>query len=101
MKDIYEVIEAVKLRPEMYAGSRTISDVYKFLAGVHFGFMIDQKKKEHPEFREFHTWIREKLELEPLSVHYAHTLLEYYKNDEEKSLQAFFELISEYKSTQS
>ena len=82
----------------MYIGDSKLTTMDAFLNGAQFGLSIN-KINEVPEFRNFHFWVRDKLELEPLSVGFKTTILEHCNGDEEKGLQKFFELIEEFKKT--
>ena len=98
MKNIYEIIDLVRLRPQMYIGENKLSTLTSFLAGVHFALGINGVK-EFPEFNKFHAWVREeKFKLNPLSVGYCKTILGQTNGDEKKGLEMFFELIDEFKN---
>jgi hypothetical protein len=97
LKDIYEIIDMVKLRPPMYIGDSQLTTLNAYLQGVHLALGINEIN-ESPPFMEFHTWVRDKFELEPLSVGYRTTILEQCNGDEEKGLDMFFELVEEFKN---
>ena len=87
----------VKVRPPMYIGDAKLTTLDVYLQGVHLALGIN-KIKESPPFMEFHTWVRDKFELESLSVGFKTTILEQCNGNEEKGLDMFFELIEEFKS---
>ena len=96
MKDIYYIIQLIRIRPPLYIGENSITTLYQFLNGCQFALKISGVE-EKPNFMDFHTWVRERLQLSPMSVNYATTLLEYF-HDEEIAMQKFFILIDEYRA---
>jgi hypothetical protein len=65
MKSIYEFIDLIRQRPEMYIGDRKLSTLYHALSGFEFALNVNTMNETKPDFKTFHVWIREKLNGRP------------------------------------
>lgn len=97
MRDIYEIIDEIKKRPEMFTGDRTLKSFCLYLSGIEFGLQscgIDSRLGY-----DFHVWVREaKLGMDTSTVGYYGSLIEFHGGDEEKAMDHFFQLIDEYRN---
>jgi len=96
MKNIYDIIEQIKYKPTLFLGNDKLSSFSHFISGAYYALAIN-KTDSNPDFIQFHSWLRKRLNFDDKSLGFKDTLLEYCNGDEEKGLQLFFELIEEYK----
>ncbi|GEA10365.1 hypothetical protein [Alteromonas sp. KUL49] len=115
--NIYDLIEKISKRTEMYTGKRTLSHVRCFLDGYALAMhKANIPNVGTPEFAEFHNWVANKFGFEKLTIGYPEILLavslgesaelknwnisdySVTKAQHDKSVDLFFSLVSEYKS---
>ncbi len=110
IKSVYDLLLLIELRPAMYLGLRSISNLFMFLWGIEFGLtnigvkkfdfdwkQFKPKKEPHYEYG-FQAWIFEKFEsTRETSQFWSDIILRQVNNDEEKALDLFFALLEEFK----
>ena len=94
---MYDVIEVLRKRPEMFLGSRTLTGLFHYLSGYRsalhsVGVELDL---EDPPFREFHQWIQQRLNGKP-SVGWLQNLLEA-MGDETSAFEHFWLELDEFR----
>lgn len=97
---IYEFLQAVRKRPWMWIGEKSLTKLWIFLdgfySGMSFGNKFDTKKFFSTEFNE---WVDQKVELENSnSSGWVLNILRKTNNDEELAYDLFFALLEEFKS---
>jgi hypothetical protein len=99
--NIFEIIELIKWRPGLFIGNRKITTLWDFLKGYEMALRLNKfQEKSFPDFALFSTWIKGRIKSEfDLSAGWYYHLLKFFKDDEEKAFEYFFELIEEFKSS--
>lgn len=110
VKNVYDLLLLIELRPTMYLGKLTIDRLYMFLLGIEFGLNLVNienssfdwkqfKPKLEPHYAHgFQGWISQKLlNQETSPYNWAYLILEYCNKDEEKAFELFFALLEEFK----
>ncbi|MCB4438605.1 hypothetical protein LHL20_20510 [Alteromonas sp. McT4-15] len=115
--NIYDLIEKISERTEMYTGRRTLSHIRSFLDGYTLAMHeANIPNTGIPEFSDFHNWLAKKFGYEKLTIGYPEILLaaslgksaehedwnindcSITKTQHDKSVDLFFSLVSEYKN---
>ena len=115
--NIYDLIEKISKRTELYTGERTLSHIRSFLDGYALAMHeANIPSTGTPEFSGFHNWLANKFGYERLTIGYPEILLaaslgksaehedwniNYFsvtKAQHDKSVDLFFSLVSEYKN---
>lgn len=94
IKDIYDVLFLIELRPAMYLGCKSISLLAGFLSGIDFGYFLASNQTESP-FR-FPDKLSSFIQSRYGSLPYKR-ILEKCFGDEEKAFDLFFALLEEFK----
>lgn len=83
----------------MYLGDKKISTLRTFLDGYNFATQIHHVdcSNEYPPFWYFHEWAMDQYGWYESTAGWKNIILKENDNDEEKSLQVFFQLIDEFK----
>jgi hypothetical protein len=96
MKNLYKIIlEEIKEKPQMYTGDKTLVSLRQFINGFQFATSIYQMESLNPSFSDFSQWLGEKYKT-GLSLSYYTIIIKECKNNEEKALALFFELLEEF-----
>jgi hypothetical protein len=90
MKNIFEVLNIIKVKPEMYIGAKNLTFLYHFINGYLFR-NIDMDDEESQRIRELHFWLPRKTGVE--IENWLQNLLIKADFDEEKALELFFKYI--------
>lgn len=96
VRELYELLEAIKKRPGMYLGTSSITRLDMLLRGCNLarreaGIAPTEQEKE---FEGFQSWIQEKYDIKS-GQSWAKIIL-FYSVDEYEALEKFFELYEEY-----
>jgi hypothetical protein len=99
VNNIYDLIEMIKRRPAMYIGDSKISTINTFLHGYCFATEIYKVEcpAEFPPFWYFHEWAMDQYNWYESTAGWKNIILKENDNDEERSLQVFFQFIDEFK----
>ncbi len=110
IEDIYALLDVIQIRPGMYLGYRSITNLRMFLYGIEFSLntLVEVPSKFnwrqfkpnlHPQYAfGFHNWIIRKLLKSKESPYgWDYIILQKTDNDEEKALEYFFALLEEFK----
>lgn len=96
----FELIELIKKRPALYIGNNQITSMRNFLDGYDFACLVNgiEHNNIYPQFWYFHEWAMEKYNWSESTAGWKNIILKENNNDEEKSLEIFFEMIDEFKT---
>lgn len=94
MKNIFESLEAIKIRPELYLGAKKLTYLYHFINGYLFK-SLELEDEVSSKIRELHFWLPEKTGVD--SENWCDNLLTKSDNDEEKALDLFFQYLEIFK----
>ena len=96
---LFEILEKIKVRPGMYIGRASVSDLFIFLGGYKTArreLGIELTEKEAEFCKEFHNFIERTYKLHT-SNSWAKIIM-LYCNDEKAGFKKFFELLEEFKN---
>ncbi|MEE3719805.1 hypothetical protein V2H45_23975 [Tumidithrix elongata RA019] len=96
MRDLYDLLHAIKEKPAMYLGSPSVSNLFIFLIGYNFarreqGIPITTQEQK---FLEFQPWLQQRFSLST-SASWARIIL-LYAVDEVQGFWLFFDLLTEF-----
>ncbi len=95
MEPVYDILQKVKNKPNVYLGSPSIMCLQAFLSGYNVAQYQLGKSLDSPDcFDGFQEWIQEKFKVES-SQSWAKIIL-FYSADERDALERFFELFEEF-----
>ncbi len=110
IKDIYDLLLVIELRPAMYLGKTTLERLAMFLWGIEFGLNLVNVENSNFDWKQFRpklepnyahgfqSWISQKLLNQETSPNdWAYLILEHCNKDEEKAFDLFFSLLEEFK----
>jgi hypothetical protein len=95
MKSIFEDLENIKVRPEMYLGAKNLTFLYHFINGYLLK-SIDVNDEESQRIRDLHFWLPKRTGVE--IENWLQNLLIKANFDEEKALELFFQYIEIFKN---
>ena len=97
---IYEMLELIRRRPELFLTSKSITSLQDFLTGyLCLPFRKDMYHKDEPNFDEFKYWVLDKdIRKSSLNSSYRKFLLYECNCNDEKAFDRFFEYLEEYKA---
>ncbi|MBA3682964.1 MAG: hypothetical protein H0W73_17635 [Bacteroidetes bacterium] len=100
IRNIYDVIEHIKVRPALYIRENKISNLQCYLDGYQAALIHNAINHESifPQFWYFHEWTMQKYNWSSSVAGWTNILLKENNNNEEKALQVFFELCDEFKT---
>lgn len=93
MKNIFEALEAIKVKPELYIGSKNLTYLYHFING--YLFHITPEDDTSDKIRELHFWLPTKTGID--IENWLEKLLVKAQHNEEKALALFFYYIDIFK----
>jgi cytochrome P450 len=94
--DIYELLQKIRKRPDLYLGKPSLEHLQVFLDGYTFArrqLNLPLTEQEQ-EFEKFQIWIEHKFNL-PDTQSWTKIIL-FYSANERDALQRFFELLDEF-----
>jgi hypothetical protein len=100
-KTFYSLLEAIRHKPAMYLGRKSVNDLHIWLQGYFYakiesGIPLSAQEKE---FKEFNKFIQEKYDWHDVGSWAAK--IAYYNRSEETAFEKFFELLDEFKKSKS
>jgi hypothetical protein len=99
--DVYELLDAIRRRPEMYIGSHSIVHLQAYLGGCfHMARVYGIERREEPDFRDLNYWVSEQLLGERISNGWCTIILQECGGDENRALDRFFELLDEFRKSE-
>lgn len=118
MRNIYELIETIKVRTALYTGEHKLSNIDSFITGYLFAIENEERYSEfESDFRGFNDWVAAKLGFRGSTAGWQNMILaiemglspkefrweNYAANATEEhhraSVAKFFEFIDEYRET--
>ncbi|MDY6804086.1 MAG: hypothetical protein SXA11_09810 [Cyanobacteriota bacterium] len=95
MEPVYDILQKVKNKPNVYLGSPSIMCLQAFLSGYNVAqYQLGESLNTPDCFDGFQEWIQEKLKINS-SQSWAKIIL-FYSADERDALERFFELFDEF-----
>lgn len=96
---LYQILEKIQVRPGMYIGRASVSDLFIFLAGYkiarrELGIELTEEEKDFCD--NFHDFVEQKYKLHT-SNSWAKIIM-LYCQDEKAGLERFFKLLDEFKT---
>jgi hypothetical protein len=99
--NVYELIDVMRRRPEMYIGSHSIVHFRAFLEGCfHMARVYGIECCEQPDFSDLHYWISERFLGTQSTMGWCSIILQECGGDENKALDQFFELVEEFRNSE-
>ncbi|MDM9585591.1 MULTISPECIES: hypothetical protein [unclassified Nostoc] len=98
MKNIYEILEMMRPRPQMFLGQRSLTALSGFIGGYFCameenGILIEE---ENPSFSQFHDWVARYYKWYESTAGWKNIILREV-GDEAKACDVFFELLELFK----
>lgn len=100
MNNIYDLIDLIEERPEVYLGDAKISSFNTFINGYQFSTIAHNINQEQvfPPFWYFNEWAMHKYDWRESTAGWKNIILEENQNDEELALVKCFELLKEFRT---
>lgn len=100
VRKIYEILDLIKRRPEIWLTSKSITGLQNFINGyMQLGANDDIYHPGEPKIDQFNYWILEKDKgLSGNENPYSRVLLKECTGDELKAFEKFFEYLDEFKA---
>lgn len=97
MAGLFELLNKIKLKPGMYIGRASVTDLFLFLGGYRaaqqeFGIAFTDSEKRF--YREFQPWLQRRFNM-TTSKSWA-KIIEFCSINEREAFDAFFELLDEF-----
>lgn len=98
-QSFYELLDAVRRRPAMYLGRKSLHDLYVWLAGYGIGRMQAglAPSDEEREFGEFDAFVQDKYDWHDVGGWAAK--IAYYHREDASALDEFYKLLDEFRET--
>jgi len=96
MKNIFDALNAIKIKPELYIGAKNLTYLYHFINGYNFKSMTTEDMISGNYIRELHFWLPEKTGIE--IENWLQNLLLKAELNEEKALLLFFDYLEIFKT---
>jgi hypothetical protein len=94
MRNIFESLDVIKIRPELYLGAKKITYLYHFINGYLFK-SLELDDEVSSKIRELHFWLPSKTGVDV--ENWRENLLIKSDNDEEKALDLFFQYLKVFR----
>ena len=95
MDRVYDIVQKVKDKPNVYLGRPSIMCLQAFLSGYNVAqYQLGEPLNDPDCFDGFQEWIQEKFKINS-SQSWANIIL-FYSEDERDALRQFFELFDEF-----
>ncbi len=99
MSKIFEILEKIRVRPGMYIGRASVSDLFHFLVGFKTALReleVKATEEEMDFYREFQPWVQQKYHVST-SNSWAKIIM-LHCGSEKEGLDAFYKLLDEFKN---
>lgn len=97
MSGLLDILEKIKVRPGMYIGKSSVSDLFVFLAGYKTArreLGIEPTARENEFYGEFQPWLQKRFQVQ--SVNSWAKIIMLYSVDEKEGFEYFFQLLDEF-----
>jgi hypothetical protein len=95
--NLYELIAQIKVRPNLYLGSNSITALKSFIDGYHFAcFINDIEEDLAPPWQDFHEFVRARTGFRESTGGWCYMLLHVCDGDEAQGMADFFEVFGEF-----
>jgi hypothetical protein len=98
MPGLFEILEEIKARPEMYLGNPSIENLFMFLVGYKTArreLGIEPTEEELKFYGEFQPWLQEKFKIRT-SYSWA-ALMQLHSINQKEAFDRFFDLLEEFR----
>ncbi|NJO51018.1 MAG: hypothetical protein HC840_17975 [Leptolyngbyaceae cyanobacterium RM2_2_4] len=97
MAGLFKLLDKIKVKPGMYIGGASVTDLFMFLAGYkmaqqEFGVSLTDAEKRF--YREFQPWLQRRLGI-TTSRSWA-KMLEFRSLNQQEAFESFFKLLDEF-----
>jgi len=96
MKNIFDALNAIKIKPELYIGEKNLTYLYHFINGYNFKGMATEDIISGNYIQDLHFWLPEKTGIK--IENWLQNLLLKAGLNEEKALLLFFEYLEIFKT---
>ena len=97
--NIYDILDKIEMRPLMYISEMKFSLLSAFIHGYEIANVLHHRQEEiFPTFVFFQDFLTKKYNLKGNAVRWHYSILYQNNNDEEISLEAFFQIFNEFKA---
>ena len=99
MSKFFEILEKIRVRPGMYIGRESVSDLFHFLVGFKTALReldIKSPEEEMDFHREFHPWLQKRYHVST-SNSWAKIIM-LYCGSEKEGLDSFYQLLDEFRN---
>ena len=93
---VYELLDHIRMRTELYIGYSSPTHLHSFLLGYSNAEGFKEIKREQPIFHGFHDWVAGKFGYYESTSGWAH-MIEDQREDRREALYLFYELLDEYR----
>jgi hypothetical protein len=97
MSGLFEVLEKIKVRPGMFLGRPSVSDLFMFIVGYEFArseLGVEPTEAEQEFYDEFQPWLQDKLGIQTVTSWAKLIMLSCH--DESAGFEYFFKLLDEF-----
>ncbi len=96
-QSFYELLDAIRRRPPMYLGRKSLHDLHMWLAGYRMGRMLAglAPSDEEREFDAFDAFVQDKYDWHDVGGWAAK--IAYYHREDASALDEFFKLLDEFR----
>lgn len=94
MKNIFEALDVIELKSELFLGEKNISYLYHFINGYLFR-SVDLDDELSPKIRRLHFWLPSQTNIDV--ENWRENLLIKSDNDEEKAFDLFFQYLKVFR----
>ncbi|MDJ0797303.1 MAG: hypothetical protein QNJ51_10805 [Calothrix sp. MO_167.B12] len=99
MSKLFDILEKIRVRPAMYIGRASVSDLFHFLVGFKTALRelkVKATEEEMDFYREFQPWVQEKYHVST-SNSWAKIIM-LHCGSEKEGLDAFYKLLYEFQN---
>jgi hypothetical protein len=97
MAGLFELLDKIRVKPGMYIGSASVTDLFMFIGGyktAQYEFGIPMSEAEKRFYREFQPWLQRRLGM-TTNRSWA-KMLEFRSINQQEAFEAFFKRLDEF-----
>jgi hypothetical protein len=95
-EDLYELLDQIKLRPELYLGMKSLIKLRHFLDGVLHVLALDEQSDCLDFLKGFQEWIEIRYDID--GSHHWSSIINFYASNEADAFDIFFKHLSQFLS---